>query len=392
MRRPIFLACGTLFCHVALAQSSVTLYGLLDDGIVYVNHSSPTAGVPARKVFQMASSSESRWGFTGREDLGGGTQALFQLENGFNINSGALSEGGRLFGRQAIVGLQNPHMGQLTMGRDYDFGADYVGSLVSSKQWSGGMGAHVGDADNLYNSFRLNNTVKYTTPDVKGLVVGGAYAFSNQASSVGGAGFANDRAYTFGARYQNGPLVAAASYLQVDKPTAGNTGGNNPSGAVAGDYVNLRNIFYGPVTRQQVAASGANYTAGPFTAGLIYSWVKLSYADQTSLRLSNYEANGGYRFTPDWQETLCRSSRASGISWIPEPTSRFQRVRISSRAAASSTRSRRNRDTLDLPSFAIAMDCSSCFTSAHAACKATPRSVRRTILARVSVESGTCST
>src|ERR1700679_3692395 len=112
MRRPIFLACGTLFCHVALAQSSVTLYGLLDDGIVYVNHSSPTAGVPARKVFQMASSSESRWGFTGREDLGGGTQALFQLENGFNINSGALSEGGRLFGRQAIVGLQNPHMGQ----------------------------------------------------------------------------------------------------------------------------------------------------------------------------------------------------------------------------------------------------------------------------------------
>ena len=301
MRRPIFLACGTLFCHVALAQSSVTLYGLLDDGIVYVNHSSPTAGVPARKVFQMASSSESRWGFTGREDLGGGTQALFQLENGFNINSGALSEGGRLFGRQAIVGLQNPHMGQLTMGRDYDFGADYVGSLVSSKQWSGGMGAHVGDADNLYNSFRLNNTVKYTTPDVKGLVVGGAYAFSNQASSVGSAGFANDRAYTFGARYQNGPLVAAASYLQVDKPTAGNTGGNNPSGAVAGDYVNLRNIFYGPVTRQQVAASGANYTAGPFTAGLIYSWVKLSYADQTSLRLSNYEANGGYRFTPDWQ-------------------------------------------------------------------------------------------
>jgi hypothetical protein len=70
----------------------------------------------------------------------------------------------------------------------------------------------------------------------------------------------------------------------------------------------------------------------------------------------------------------------------------FQRVRISSRPAASSMRSRRNRDTLDSPSFAIATDCISSLTSADAACKATPRLVRRTILARVSVESGTCST
>jgi hypothetical protein len=63
-------------------------------------------------------------------------------------------------------------------------------------------------------------------------------------------------------------------------------------------------------------------------------------------------------------------------------------VRISSRTAASSMRSRRSRDTLDLPSFAIATDCSSSLTSADAACKATPRLVKRTILARVSVESG----
>jgi hypothetical protein len=84
--------------------------------------------------------------------------------------------------------------------------------------------------------------------------------------------------------------------------------------------------------------------------------------------------------------------RPHSLAAVPEPTSRFQRVRISSRAAASSRRSRRNRDTLDLPSFASATDYSSSLTSADAACKATPRFVRRTILARVSVESGTCST
>ena len=87
------------------------------------------------------------------------------------------------------------------------------------------------------------------------------------------------------------------------------------------------------------------------------------------------------------QQREGRDSRAPALrTVVPETTSRFQRVRISSRAAASSRRSRRNRDTLDLPSFSRAMDCSSSLTSADAACNATPRFVRRTIFARVSVE------
>jgi general bacterial porin, GBP family len=187
------------------------------------------------------------------------------------------------------------------MGRGNDFGADYVGPLLFSRQWEGGMGAHVGESDNLYNLSHLTNTAKYTTSHINGLVLGGTYAFSNQASRTGGAGFANDRACTFGVRYQNGPLVAAASYLEVNQPTAGNTEGNNQSGAGAGDYVNLRNIFSGPVIRQQAVAGGANYTRGPLTAGLVNRWVKLSCADRTSPRLSNYEANRRYRFVGEWK-------------------------------------------------------------------------------------------
>ena len=187
------------------------------------------------------------------------------------------------------------------MARDYDFGADYVGPLLFSRQWEGGMGAHVGASDNLYNLSHPTNTAKYTTSHVNGLVLGGAYAFSNQASRTGGAGFANDRAYTFGARDQNGSLVAAALYLAAIQPTAGNTEGNERSGASAGDHVNLRNIFCGRVIRQQVVAGGASYTRGPFTAGLAYRWVKLSYADRTSLRLSSHEANGRYRFAGEWR-------------------------------------------------------------------------------------------
>lgn len=187
------------------------------------------------------------------------------------------------------------------MARDFDFGADYVGPRLFSRQWEGGMGAHVGESDNLYNLSHPTNTAKYTTSHVNGVVLGGAYAFSNQALRTGGAGFANDRAYTFGARDQNGPLIAAASYLEVNQPAAGNTEGNKQSGAGAGDHVNLRNIFSGRVIRQQAVAGGANYTRGPFTAGLVYRRVKLSYADRTSLRLSNHEANGRYRFAGEWQ-------------------------------------------------------------------------------------------
>lgn len=302
--RTTCIACSLLVSQAALAQNDVTLWGFLDDGLAYVDHSAPASNVVGKKVFRVASSSESRWGLAGREDLGGGSQALFQLESGFNIDTGVQSQGGRLFGRQAILGLQNPRIGKLTLGRDYDFGAEYVGFLASSKQWAGGIGSHVGDSDNLYNSFRLNNVVKYSTPDIFGLVLGGAYAFSEQPSGPAGTGFANDRAYTFGGRYQNGSWIAAASYLQVDQPAAGNTGGSNPSGAVSGDYVNIRNIFYGPVTKQRIATAGTNYAQGPFTAGFVYSWVGLDYADRTSLRLSNYELGGRFKFVPQWQASL----------------------------------------------------------------------------------------
>jgi len=298
MNWKLSLACAGLFSPAAFAQSNVTLYGLVDAGIAYVDHSASSASATGRRVVASASANESRWGLRGREDLGGGTAAIFTLENGFSVNSGTLGSGGRLFGRQAFVGLDNQRVGQLTLGRQYDFGVDYVGPLASSKQWAGQYGTHVGDPDNFYNSFRLNNAVKYASPNFGGFVAGGSYAFSNQASGAPGTGFANNSAYTFGARYANGPLVAAASYLQLKNPTAGNTNGSNTAGAVSGDYSNIRNIFYNGVARQRVAAGGAAYDIGAFTVGFVYSWVKFDYADHSELRLSNYEVNSKYRITP----------------------------------------------------------------------------------------------
>ena len=69
------------------AQSSVTLYGVIDEGLNYTNN------VGTGHVYEMASgyAQGSRWGLKGSEDLGGGMKAIFQLENGFDVNSGRLN-------------------------------------------------------------------------------------------------------------------------------------------------------------------------------------------------------------------------------------------------------------------------------------------------------------
>jgi predicted porin len=109
----------------AYAQSSVTLYGIVDSGIAYVTNAG-TSGGKNRGSAQMISGGEAndRFGFKGIEDLGGGLKAVFQLENGFSVANGTLQQGGRLFGRQAFVGLQTPY-GTVTLGRQripiYDY-------------------------------------------------------------------------------------------------------------------------------------------------------------------------------------------------------------------------------------------------------------------------------
>ncbi|RBJ77057.1 porin, partial [Pseudomonas sp. MWU12-2534b] len=102
----------------AQAQSSVTLYGVIDTSIAWVHGNDGQAN----NSWQMLSGNlqGSRFGLKGAEDLGGGLKAIFQLENGFDPGTGKLNQGGRMFGRQAFVGLESSQYGTLTLGRQYD--------------------------------------------------------------------------------------------------------------------------------------------------------------------------------------------------------------------------------------------------------------------------------
>jgi predicted porin len=281
-----------IFSLPAFAQTSVTLYGVLDEGINYTNN------VGHGHVYELASgyAQGSRWGLKGAEELGGGLKAIFQLENGFDVSSGRLNQGGRMFGRQAFVGLSSEPYGTLTFGRQYDSVVDFLAQTTANGNWAGSLFSHPYDNDNTDNSFRLDNSVKYTSPSISGFQFGGVYSFSNDT------GFANNRAYSFGGQYTYGGLLVAAAYLQADNP------GNGSNGAITANDASFI------AARMRVFGGGITYTFGPATAGFVYT--NSNYLDPTgngflgvtplvppgvllnSLKYQNFEVNGKYQISP----------------------------------------------------------------------------------------------
>ena len=285
------------FAGAAHAQNSVTLYGLIDAGITYTNNQSGSKNVQATS----GQVNGSRWGLRGSEDLGGGLKAIFTLENGFNIDTGKFGQNGAEFGRQAFVGLSSNQYGAVTLGRQYDSVVDYLGPLaLTGTQFGGTQAAHPFDNDNLDNSFRINNSVKYQSVNYGGLKVGGLYGFSNAAG-----GFSDNRAYSLGTSYNYGPLNVAASYMQL------NSGGSTliTSGAVTTDATFLAG-------RQRTYGAGVSYAFGAANVGFVFSQTHLDNATAIgasaagsasnltltngSARFTNYEVNGRYNFTPAW--------------------------------------------------------------------------------------------
>jgi predicted porin len=286
------------FAISAHAQSSVTLYGLIDTGLVYTNNQG------GHSNWQEVSSSTQNtvFGLKGSEDLGGGLHAIFKLEQGFNLNNGSEAFPGDGFGSQAWVGLQSDPYGTVTFGRQFDVLNDLLGPLTAeSNTWGGNLAAHPFENDNLAaDSVVINNTVKYASPTWHGVTFEGMYSFSNAAG-----GFSNNRAYGFSAAFAQGPVNLAAGYLQFNNAGGGVLGTNN-NGAIAqndgsADFV---------AQRQRIWGAGGNYTFGPATVGLVWSHTQIDNMASVfsfglgdyiplggNLRLDNYEVNAKYALT-----------------------------------------------------------------------------------------------
>lgn len=274
----------------ASAQSSVTLFGVLDEGINY------TSNAGGKSAWQMASIdlATSRWGLKGTEDLGGGLHAIFDLESAFNVENGQAIYGGRLFGYQSYVGLQSDSYGTLTFGRQYDSITDVIGLTTANGNWAGYLFSHPLDNDNTDATFHANNSVKYQSPVIAGLSVTAMYGFSNLAG-----GFASNRMFAAGVKYAIGDFSVGAVYENLSAP--GSTAvGSQPSD----DYVTFT------ARNQKIYGVGATYSLGQSAFGLAYTHVAIqqptasvyvgSFGDTVSgLRFDNIEANWKYNISPD---------------------------------------------------------------------------------------------
>ena len=116
----IALAVASLASLPVFAQSGVTIYGLVDMGYKWsgdnIDHS-----ISSGSALDSGMSAGSRLGFKGTEDLGNGMKAGFVLEQGFNLDTGTLGQGGRVFGRQSFVSLSGG-FGTVALGRQYPAG------------------------------------------------------------------------------------------------------------------------------------------------------------------------------------------------------------------------------------------------------------------------------
>ncbi|NTY41590.1 porin [Burkholderia diffusa] len=297
MKKRVVVGCMTaMLAGTVQAQSNVTLYGVIDEGLNFTNN----AG--GARLYSLSSGDVegSRWGLKGTEDLGGGTSAIFQIENGFNVNNGKLGPENQMFGRQAYVGLSNATSGTLTFGRQYDSLVDFVAPLTANGNWAGAMFSHPYDNDNTDNTFRLNNAVKFASANYGGFTFGGVYAFSNSTA------FSDNRAWSLGMQYTTGGLTIAGAWLNVDRPNDG------PIGAVAnlGD-AGADGSF--TADKQRVLGAGINYAFGATTLGFVYTHTYLSRPSSTvfaslspsptlgsasALKFDNFEVNAKYQFSP----------------------------------------------------------------------------------------------
>lgn len=232
------------FAGVAQAETSVTLYGILDTGIGYQNVRG-VDGIDKQSKFGMLTGVQngSRWGLRGSEDLGDGLRAVFTIESGFNSGDGNSAQGGRLFGRQATIGLASNSWGQLDFGRQTNIASKFFGSI---DPFAEGFGlANIGTVFSSSNMTRYDNMVLYQSPVFGGFQVGAGYSFNIDDTNAANTSFQtneNQRGITTGLRYVNGPLNLAAGYDQInrasdvaDNPTTG-TGDRIRSWLIGGAY------------------------------------------------------------------------------------------------------------------------------------------------------------
>ncbi|HEX8784967.1 MAG TPA: porin, partial [Telluria sp.] len=274
------------FACAAHAQSSVTLYGVVDDGLSYISN----AGGHSNVKMDSGVIYSDRWGMTGKEDLGGGLRAVFTLENGFDVNSGTAAQGGALFGRRAFVGLSSDRFGTLVAGNDYDFIYDYVTFYTNTAQFGGVYSFHLGDDIDRLAGEQVHNAIRYETPNVGGFGAGVMYGFSNVAGGFGGTSTV-PRTLSIGLKYSptgafDAPYSLGAAFTKLDGGYAA-----PGAGSIAQVALGAKSIY--------TAAFGGLVKLGNVSLNGVYTYTNASDTPQGTVTVNAYEGGLSWRPAPD---------------------------------------------------------------------------------------------
>ncbi|MFL9925588.1 porin [Herbaspirillum lusitanum] len=258
MKKTAFaLATLSLLSIDVQAQSSVTMYGVVDVGMSYTSKAASGSGNGSRLAADSGDLTSSRIGFKGEEALGGGWSAIFNLENGFNADEGGMTTPGTLFDRKSVVGLSGP-FGTLTLGRQADFLED-IGLKYSSMQTFGGNGIKAGHLNGLdrLTGARVSNAIRFDTAAYQGFSGNLFYGFGEVAGSTTAG-----QSLGIGGNYANGNFGIGAAYFQSKLAADGGT-------AAAGD------------TDLRTFTLGASYKFG--ATKLYGAWSQVRQPQQTAL-------------------------------------------------------------------------------------------------------------
>lgn len=191
---------------IAAAQSGVTIYGVAD---LYTEYVKSGANHVAR--LEDGGLYQSRWGLRGKEELAPGLSTVFTLETGLALDSGTAQQAGRLFGRQAWVGLSSNDWGALTFGRQ-NTPIYYIEGQASAFGFSpyGPLGRlqNGGPAGSSLTA-RADNAIRYESPELAGLQGSALYSFGAERTS---APRDADRLAALALTYARGPLWLGLAY------------------------------------------------------------------------------------------------------------------------------------------------------------------------------------
>ncbi|CAB3810175.1 hypothetical protein LMG28688_07168 [Paraburkholderia caffeinitolerans] len=296
MRKTLICVVSTFaLASAAHAQSSVTLFGLLDVGLSFVSNENGSHNFKADDSIW----TPSLWGIRGVEDLGGGYKTVFELASQFSVNSGAGIPGPNAdFNREAFVGLEKEGIGRVSFGQQYNLMGDFLffppgrfdgsfmyGGLYNMRQ---GPFSALGIPNNPTGSFdfdqtggtsRISNSVKIISATIGGLRLGALYGFGNTAGSLSA-----NNTVGFGVHYAIGGFGIGAAYNETRYASLnnGHDGIRNFGGGISqpiGDlylnalYTNTKNTLTGGVV--QAIQAGGLYSLTPFwRIGANYQYMK----------------------------------------------------------------------------------------------------------------------